>query len=1853
VVTVGGKRMQISVVEGMSLYPGSSWAVENIGLSRGKSGYEYDLKIKDASGNTKTISTTMAGGLSEEESNVLGRMFTQNLGLRDTIYYKTDEKVIEKTTVNNLKVLFARWGVDIDLSEVSGDTGNTNRVVISDGMTLKDVLIAVLPSGYYYSIGDGSSIVIKRYEESDPCGKAVIYSPEALKDLVVEEYKHSNDMKLNMLCSAKTEFKDIIANYDDEVMPDTGDNVVDAAKWQLALTYQKIAELDSLDAGEKNYCRMIALGYYKELYSSQSSVGDVTRMQTEISNLQMEIYGETTVGSVSVEDNGQNAYVELVSVVQNDKDSKSSAVISKDGASAQYYVGESLFAKSLTDQKYGEYNWVVSKIGDDSVQLKKVYASGARSSTTEVIEVDGSEVIEGYVMKVKSIDSKKEAYLTITPGSGEALHSVSNFTVRIPIEKRAIQLNPEQIDDRIEWAKNTQEKLEKITSKLETIVKDWNYACLAVFGAVWLKNGIFAGGKNQVRSDVIHGVNGESGWSKYCEDEVSAGRYSNYDSCMQGNAEKINNDMDTAVKAKDYVQSLGGKYADEEWYQDLEEGYGGSLDMCKELLGSRVSLDDDSLENYAYMYTLKENGVSDVMEKSLSKSFTPMSDYVGSDNAELKANIDGCKNVSLAVNNNEDKWRDKSDEERLDVQKQIAAGVYESSYMMSMSGQGNGVEVPVSKYVPSLSNDYLQNYKVQLVGKVFQGKTSADFLVYTTSGSVSVKELAYDDYLTILKSERAALDPSNSGKTSDSSKQVALDKINADITKIEGVPGGKTGYSSKELAETVTANSGAHYYVSGKTIYVGQPAYSSGSLNENYDANAKLEVYSSGEYKGLPYCLPYDDGNFIKLLSYAKNNEIDEMQFWNVGPDGLLCTGDDVLIEHQSELRYADANPSYNKLKLFANRYVRMTFVEKEKIEINGNYFTVSYGRSRVEMEGTTGSCYDVMSPNDCKLLFNTCDPVLCPPSRFNLGGRWKVDSVIDSGLVGSLILGQGNGDVVPVCLSGVLSSLNYYGSLLDGYVECLEAAKYEGKTVGICDTLRQVYVCEIMTREVAAIVDANGGLLDFIAEKVYNNKDQSGGEYLNFKSNMKNMQDSISYFTTDYGATMFAAFQGRSTEEIGATICKQAIYGQAPWFGDLLDQVTTPEDPNQFYASLKVMPYAPSQGLASYSTYYHIYAGNNENIPNVVYQVYLKNSLTNEKFYTTEECNGVSSSIELTDSADYTVDCIAPEGLDTVCVVLNGEEHCGFGSVTTSYSMNAIKDEIIADEAMRNITTEEDCYPSASVASPTVSSLATLGTTDSLVLPYTYGQLSSGIQRVCALENPGTGQGNSGDWVVVGTCGKDEEGRSLGTCWVNTDSVDLRSAENVEGVNDYWEQTEYANKVSQSGVEMLDDEKSKEAYNKYVEGLKAGDCSVYRNYASLFEDIYEASSSYSYSAAAQYRIGEIFYKIGAGEVCGFEGEKGVSYDATLDGVSLGSKSEIVVGTGRAMFSVVFEGLHDDYEISYSSSDEKLNVICTPISGGKSGCGCNIDLEENDVLEVSFNIRSGYSQKFRFVGEKAATSLTSVAVSCESVCDGIFNPCDENECLSASKGCYFTEGVIDKCESCSSLTGEGDELCKKFSTQDTCENYVCYNDAFNGRGKCVWDDAKACVYVSTSEEVSEDMEEGMTDDVVEIAQLELAYWNGADECDSRMTDKIADYYAAGGCPGSNCRDIPWSGAFISYVMEQAGISFPSSCSHFKYFTKLRDDSGERYDCNTMEMKRKDFITAGNLICKCRENSCPISYNDEYNFQESHCDVVIEKNEDGSLTVIGGNVGNTVARSVISPADLKDDSYYGFVQCNRR
>ncbi|MEK6848622.1 MAG: hypothetical protein AABX65_03235, partial [Nanoarchaeota archaeon] len=96
--------------------------------------------------------------------------------------------------------------------------------------------------------------------------------------------------------------------------------------------------------------------------------------------------------------------------------------------------------------------------------------------------------------------------------------------------------------------------------------------------------------------------------------------------------------------------------------------------------------------------------------------------------------------------------------------------------------------------------------------------------------------------------------------------------------------------------------------------------------------------------------------------------------------------------------------------------------------------------------------CQDFMSPTDCNILFNVCDPVICPSSRCDLGGTYRVDNVIQSGIIGSLVLCLPNKVAVPVCLSGVQAGLDAYVTILRNHRDCLQEKLKTGKNVGICD---------------------------------------------------------------------------------------------------------------------------------------------------------------------------------------------------------------------------------------------------------------------------------------------------------------------------------------------------------------------------------------------------------------------------------------------------------------------------------------------------------------------------------------------------------------------------------------------------------------------------------------------------------------------------------------------------------------------------------------------------------------------------------------------------------------------------------
>ncbi|WP_213132711.1 DUF2272 domain-containing protein [Citrobacter sp. FP75] len=112
-------------------------------------------------------------------------------------------------------------------------------------------------------------------------------------------------------------------------------------------------------------------------------------------------------------------------------------------------------------------------------------------------------------------------------------------------------------------------------------------------------------------------------------------------------------------------------------------------------------------------------------------------------------------------------------------------------------------------------------------------------------------------------------------------------------------------------------------------------------------------------------------------------------------------------------------------------------------------------------------------------------------------------------------------------------------------------------------------------------------------------------------------------------------------------------------------------------------------------------------------------------------------------------------------------------------------------------------------------------------------------------------------------------------------------------------------------------------------------------------------------------------------------------------------------------------------------------------------------------------------------------------------------------------------------------------------------------------------------------------------------------------------------------------DWPWSAAFISWVMRQAGAGdrFSYSASHATYISKsIRD----RNQGNAMALywgyrlkERKPQI--GDLVCWDRDPDKVVDYDHQHlgNYS-SHTDLVVSVGTD-EIDVIGGNVGNSVTR----------------------
>lgn len=143
--------------------------------------------------------------------------------------------------------------------------------------------------------------------------------------------------------------------------------------------------------------------------------------------------------------------------------------------------------------------------------------------------------------------------------------------------------------------------------------------------------------------------------------------------------------------------------------------------------------------------------------------------------------------------------------------------------------------------------------------------------------------------------------------------------------------------------------------------------------------------------------------------------------------------------------------------------------------------------------------------------------------------------------------------------------------------------------------------------------------------------------------------------------------------------------------------------------------------------------------------------------------------------------------------------------------------------------------------------------------------------------------------------------------------------------------------------------------------------------------------------------------------------------------------------------------------------------------------------------------------------------------------------------------------------------------------------------------------------------------------------------------DDSHSDRINQYWRAVGKPrfsGYDCKQ-PWSAAFISWIMQAAGVPndlFPPSRAHRSYLNRFAANADDPYAALVPRTIYQYKPKPGDLICAIRGKIKPPEVLEElqdllYSWR-MHCDIVVETNGQ-TLQAIGGNVRNSVSRTVLT------------------
>ncbi|MBU2052637.1 MAG: hypothetical protein KJ721_00130, partial [Nanoarchaeota archaeon] len=566
---------------------------------------------------------------------------------------------------------------------------------------------------------------------------------------------------------------------------------------------------------------------------------------------------------------------------------------------------------------------------------------------------------------------------------------------------------------------------------------------------------------------------------------------------------------------------------------------------------------------------------------------------------------------------------------------------------------------------------------------------------------------------------------------------------------------------------------------------------SDASTYNNKYIEPKLSYYETEPSKGFPAIVPFDctngwyvsakqvtGGAFGGFNAYDASGVARNYYICNVGPNNKEENqgGDDdcQMINKGTGQPDVFSGLDSGKAKTLGKAAESALIEASRKYKSSGSG-DVKIGNCNVKIGSPAVDipdmqCQDFMSPSDCNLMFNVCDPVVCPSSRCDFGGTYPVKDVIQSGIIGSALLCLPNareGIKIPVCLSGIKAGIDGLLSVYHSYRDCLQESLDTGKMIGICDEIYSIHMCEFFWRQSLPLAKI---IIPKMMEIALGQNVRGGGEYMGVATAWANAEKSIDYFAQYYAATSYQAFKARIVEGVGDAVCQNSISASYPDGGSVLDSLTDPDSPPQFHGRFDEIEFttATNPPISQYKVYYHIYAGKESR---AYFQVYLKGD-TGSSFY--QDVSGkrpvASGYIATGEYASETKDFTAPSGYKQLCINVNGQEECGFQEVSTSFAINYVEDKYKEEQALQtDIKSEQECVSgSASAYSLLTPNLQSAG--EELINPEIYNH---GIIRICATNNPGKGtDGNVGTnasrWVEVGYCDKTNNIR----CWQDEDSV-------------------------------------------------------------------------------------------------------------------------------------------------------------------------------------------------------------------------------------------------------------------------------------------------------------------------------------------------------------------------------------------------------------------------------------------------------------------------------------------------